>query len=162
MLIQVQDINPSTVERLFELYADSMADLRNQFPSSEEMKQAYTNFLVEFLAAPNQMILVEEDGKEWVSGLRAIEIASGSWFIEAVETKPGKRHCGFGRKLLLETIVYLKNIGMHHITCQIAKNNIPSQCLHTSCGFISTFEPSVDPWGVTDEHTILYKYSLPG
>jgi len=160
MLIQVKDTNASTVDRLFDLYSESMAKLRDRFQSSDEMKQAYANFLTEFLSSPSQLILVEKVGNEWLSGLRAIEVAKGCWFIEAVETKTGKRNCGHGRRLLLETIAYLKNIGMQQITCQISKNNILSQQLHTSCGFLPTQEASVDPWGITDERTILYKYDL--
>ena len=158
MLLEVNTISNAAVDRLFTLYADSMNDLQKHFSSFEEMKQAYLQFLTEFASSPQQLILVEEIQEEWVSGLRAIEVSPGNWFLEAVETKPNRRRCGYGKMLLLHTIAYLKDLGMQQITCQISKTNQKSQNLHAGCGFLPTQEPSVDPWGNTDEHTILYRY----
>jgi len=161
MLIEIKEINESAVCQLFDLYAESMRNMQSQFHSYDEMKQAYTQFLHDFLASPNQLILVETIDGEWVSGLRTIETSKGCWFIEAVETKPDRRERGYGKRLIQDTISYLRQKGMCQITCQIARKNVRSQLLHTSCGFVATQEPSIDPWGEADDNTILYKYVCP-
>lgn len=160
MLTIVDNINSHAVDQLFSLYSESMQDLLKSFSSAEEMKAAYTSFLTEILSHPRQFILVEESNDVWVSGLRAIETASGSWFIEAVETKPETRRMGFGQALLRHTIDYLQTLDMTEVFCQIHKNNLKSQSLHRKCGFLPTDEPSIDPWGQLDENTILFRLSV--
>lgn len=158
MLKEIRDISELTVSRLFSLYSESMSDLQKHFSSAAEMAQSYAAFLTEFVSSPDRLILIEEANGEWVSGLRAIQSAKGQWFLEAVETKPDCRKQGYGKMLLTDTISHLNTMGMYQITCQISKGNIPSQRLHSAVGFTATNEPSVDPWGNTDERTILYKY----
>ena len=45
------------------------------------MKEAYASFLKDFIEHKNQLVLVENVGGEWMSGLRAVESRPGHWFI---------------------------------------------------------------------------------
>lgn len=158
MLLQVTTVDNNSLEQLFSVYEESMKDLQSRYASLEDMKASYADFLNEFLSIPNQYVLVETAEGQWVSGLRAIETESGCWFLEAVETMPEERRKGHGRRLLLHTLDFLKSRGMQQAFCQISKNNIKSQKLHISCGFIPTEDPSIDPWGQLNDRTILFRH----
>lgn len=158
MLLQVTTVHNNSLEQLFSVYEESMKDLQSRYASLEDMKASYADFLNEFLSIPNQYVLVEAAEGQWVSGLRAIETESGCWFLEAVETMPEERRKGHGRRLLLHTLDFLKSRGMQQAFCQISKNNIKSQKLHISCGFIPTEDPSIDPWGQLNDRTILFRH----
>ena len=158
MLIHITQVEKDSLEQLFSVYEESMKDLQSRYASLEDMKASYADFLNEFLSIPNQYVLVEAAEGQWVSGLRAIETESGCWFLEAVETKPAERRKGHGQSLLLHTLDFLKARGMREAFCQIAKNNIKSQRLHRSCGFIPTDAPSIDPWGQLNDQTILFRH----
>ena len=158
MLLQVTTVDNNSLEQLFSVYEESMKDLQSRYASLEDMKASYADFLNEFLSIPNQYVLVEAAEGQCVSGLRAIETESGCWFLEAVETMPEERRKGHGRRLLLHTLDFLKSRGMQQAFCQISKNNIKSQKLHISCGFIPTEDPSIDPWGQLNDRTILFRH----
>lgn len=158
MLLQVTTVDNNSLEQLFSVYEESMKDLQSRYASLEDMKASYADFLNEFLSIPNQYVLVEAAEGQWVSGLRAIETESGCWFLEAVETMPEERRKGHGRRLLLHTLDFLKSRGMQQAFCKISKNNIKSQKLHISCGFIPTEDPSIDPWGQLNDRTILFRH----
>ena len=158
MLIQINQVDTKTVERLFAIYAESMEDLKAGFGNLEEMKSAYASFLSEFISKPNQLVLVEVVQGVWVSDLRAIETGPGHWFLEAVETMPAQRRKGCGEMLLHHTVDYLQRIGMKDVSCTISKQNAASQALHGKCGFTATGEPPVNPWGELEDGTILFRF----
>lgn len=158
MLRIIKNIDDNTVEQLFSIYSESMAVLRKNFGSDSEMRSSYASFLIEFIANPKQLILIEDINGEWVSCLRAVETAPENWFIEAVETKPEERKKGYGMKLLLHTISYLEKLGMKEITSTILKDNFKSQALHEKCGFVPTNDPPINAWNELEEGTILYRY----
>ena len=160
MLKIIDIINKEVVTNLFEVYKESMDDLRSNFNSICEMYKMYEEFLKDFIKKHNQIILVECFEGEWVSSLRAIETKKGYWFLEGVETNPKKRKKGFGSALLLHSIEYLKELGMIEITCIISKNNINSQKLHEKCGFIQTSDLPINCWNELEEKSILYKINL--
>ena len=159
MLYVVKEINNETVERLFSIYSESMDDLKLNFADDNEMRASYTSFLKDFIGNPKQLVIVEKNGDQWVSALRAIETTSGCWFIEAVETKPDERKKGYGKALIYNTIDYLSKIGMKEITCTIAQNNFKSQELHKKCGFLPTNEPPINPWGEFEKGTVLFRFT---
>ena len=73
MLRIIKNIDDNTVEQLFSIYSESMAVLRKNFGSDSEMRSSYASFLIEFIANPKQLILIEDINGEWVSCLRAVE-----------------------------------------------------------------------------------------
>ncbi len=158
MLLILNQVNDQMIERLFLLYEESMRDLRKNFNSDFVMKESYRRFISEFIADPKQLVLVEEVNGIWVSSLRAIESEAGKWFFEAVETMPKERRKGYGKELLFHALEYLREKGMSEVTCTIAKTNTRSMKLHEKCGFVSTNDVPLNPWGQVEEKTILYRY----
>ena len=159
MLKEITEIDAAVVDRLFAVYAESMADLSENFDSTDEMRAGYEGFLREFIREPGQLILVESDGDQWVSALRAIEYRPCVWFIEAVETAPDRRGQGFGKRLLTHTAERLLAIGAKQIEGIIHPANTASQRLHAACGFAPTNDEPVNCWGETETGRVLWRYS---
>lgn len=159
MLVVVNQVNDDVIDRLFELYSESMESLQSQFDSREAMKASYGSFLSDFITDTHHLVLAEEVNGLWVSGLRVIETACGKWFIEAVETMPAERKKGYGKELLLHTLDYLNSIGMAEVACTIAKTNVRSMGLHEKCGFKPTADTPINPWGEIEEETTLYRFT---
>ena len=162
MLVEIKKIDAVVVDRLFAVYAESMEDLAADFGSADDMRADYEGFLREFIRKPGQLILVEADGDDWVSALRAIEYRPSVWFMEAVETAPDRRGQGFGRRLLNHSVERLLSLGAQRIECIIHPDNTASQCLHASCGFVPTDDKPVNCWGETETGCILWRYSHGG
>ena len=157
MMIEIREINAAAVDRLFAVYAESMADLSENFDSADEMRAGYESFLRESTREPGQLILVEADGDNWVSALRAIEYRPGVWFMEAVETAPDRHGQGFGRRLLNHSVERLLSLGAQRIECIIHPDNTASQRLHAACGFVPTDDKPVNCWGETETGCVLWR-----
>ena len=121
MLERIENVNEQVIEKMFLLYAESMADMEREFKDRDEMEASYAAFLKEFIENPKQMVFVETAEKQWVCGLRAVESEPGKWFLEAVETMPGHRNRGYGKKLIRHVTEFLKGIGAKKIDCIIIK-----------------------------------------
>ena len=160
MLVVVESIDDNVTSRLFEVYAESMADLSSSFPDEREMRASYREFLEGFISQPGQLVLVEEDAGTWKSGLRMVSCCGGCWFVEAVETDPGARRKGYGRLLLLHAADHLRTLGAREVTCCISESNAASRRLHESCGFVATGEDPINPWGELEEGCLLYILEL--
>ena len=111
MLERIENVNEQVIKKMFLLYAESMADMEGEFKNRDEMEASYAAFLKEFIENPKQMVFVETVEKQWVCGLRAVESEPGKWFFEAVETRPGQRNRGYGKKLIRHVTEFLKGIG---------------------------------------------------
>ena len=158
MLIEITDIDAATVDRLFAVYAESMADLAENFDSADEMRAGYEGFLREFIREPGQLILVETDGDQWVSAMRTVEYRPGVWFMEAVETAPDRRGQGFGKRLLTHTVERLIRLCAKQIECIIHPDNTASKRLHADCGFVPTEDDPVNGWGETETGCVKWRY----
>ena len=128
-----------------------MKDLEGEYKNRDEMEASYAAFLKEFIENPKQMVFVEIVEKQWVCGLRAVESEPGKWFFEAVETRPGQRNRGYGKKLIRHVTEFLKGTGAKKIDCIIGKSNLSSIKMHSDCGFKETKEPPVNCWGELEE-----------
>ncbi len=82
MLVVVRAVDDDVVSRLFDVYAESMADLSCDFSSEEEMRSSYREFLEGFVSEDGHLVLVEEDVGAWKSSLRAVSCGDGRWFVE--------------------------------------------------------------------------------
>lgn len=160
MLERIENVNEQVIKKMFLLYAESMADMEGEFKDRDEMEASYAAFLKEFIQNPKQMVFIETDEKQWVSGLRAVESEPGKWFLEAVETMPGKRNRGYGKKLIRHVTEFLKGTGAKKIDCIIGKSNLSSIKMHTDCGFKKTKEPPVNCWGELEEGRILFRLEI--
>lgn len=162
MLVVVGTVDDDVVSRLFDVYAESMADLSTSFSSKRDMHASYREFLEGFVSDPGHLVLVEEDGGVWKSGLRAVSFGDGRWFVEAVETDPDARRQGYGRLLLIHASEHLRSLGAQEITCCIYESNVASRRLHAGCGFSATSESPVNPWGELEEGCLLYRLTISG
>ncbi|MFQ7239459.1 GNAT family N-acetyltransferase [Roseburia intestinalis] len=160
MLERIENVNEQVIEKMFLLYAESMADMEREFKDRDEMEASYAAFLKEFIENPKQMVFVETAEKQWVCGLRAVESEPGKWFLEAVETMPGHRNRGYGKKLIRHVTEFLKGIGAKKIDCIIGKSNLSSIKMHSDCGFKETKEPPVNCWGELEEGRILFRLEI--
>ena len=160
MLVVVRAVDDGVIERLFDVYAESMDDLSCGFACEGEMRSSYREFLEDFVSQPGHLVLVEEDTGAWRSALRAVSCGEGRWFVEAVETDPGARRQGYGRLLLLHVADYLRTLGARKVTCCISESNVASKRLHELCGFSATGEDPVNPWGELEEGCLLYRLEL--
>ena len=77
---------------MFLVYAESMVDMEGEFKDRDEMEASYAAFLKEFIQNPKQMVFIETDEKQWVSGLRAVESEPGKWFLERHRRKKDRLH----------------------------------------------------------------------
>ena len=80
--------------------------------------------------------------------------------LEAVETMPGQRNRGYGKKLIRHVTEFLKGIGAKKIDCIIGKSNLSSIKMHSDCGFKETKEPPVNCWGELEEGRILFRLEI--
>ena len=160
MLERIENVNEQVIEKMFLLYAESMADMEGEFKNRDEMEASYAAFLKEFIENPKQMVFVETAEKQWVCGLRAVESEPGKWFLEAVETMPGQRNREYGKKLIRHVTEFLKGIGAKKIDCIIGKSNLSSIKMHSDCGFKETKEPPVNCWGELEEGRILFRLEI--
>lgn len=160
MLERIENVNEQVIKKMFLLYAESMADMEWEFKNRDEMEASYAAFLKEFIENPKQMVFVETVEKQWVCGLRAVESEPGKWFLEAVETMPGQRNRGYGKKLIRHVTEFLKGIGAKKIDCIIGKSNLSSIKMHSDCGFKETKEPPVNCWGELEEGRILFRLEI--
>ena len=69
-----------------------------------------------------------------VSALR-VEPYEDGYLIAALETKLDQRNRGYAKALLNEVCQHLLSCGKMPIYSHIARNNLPSQKVHISCGF---------------------------
>lgn len=160
MLKRIEQIDDDAVDRLFCVYAESMAALASDFADDAEMRTSYREFLEGFVSVPDQFVLVEVRDGTWASALRAVPMGEGCWFLEAVETQPAMRRSGCGRALLGDAIGFLRTRGARELCCIIAPKNVASEHLHEGCGFVTTVEPPVNPWGEVEEGCVLYRCIL--
>lgn len=56
MLVVVRTVDDEVIERLFDVYAESMSDLSCDFSSEEEMRSSYREFLEDFVSQPGQLV----------------------------------------------------------------------------------------------------------
>ena len=61
MLERIENVNEQVIEKMFLLYAESMADMEREFKDRDEMEASYAAFLKEFIENPKQMVFVETD-----------------------------------------------------------------------------------------------------
>lgn len=148
MLERIENVNEQVIKKMFLLYAESMADMEGEFKNRNEMEASYAAFLKEFIENPKQMVFVETVEKQWVCGLRA------------VESEPGQRNRGYGKKLIRHVTEFLKGIGAKKIDCIIVKSNLSSIKMHSDCGFKETKEPPVNCWGELEEGRILFRLEI--
>lgn len=156
LLEVITTVDEDTVNRLLEVYRESMDDLAENFESRAAMEREYGAFLKEFVQTPGQMLLAEQGQGRWVSALRAVEVQTGRWYLEAVETNPRDRGKGWGKALLIHTVQELERRGAWELFSLIHPDNGPSIAAHEAAGFSATGREPVNGWGEWEDKCVLY------
>ena len=121
-------------------------------------EQDFYYFLKEFFAGNGAIYCLWEHQNHYKAALR-LEDYSDGLLLEALETAPEERRCGYAKHLLLATIEYVAGKGKYKIYSHISKNNRASLTLHQSCGFVIISDNAVfiDDTFHSDYYTLLYK-----
>lgn len=159
MLERIENVNEQVIEKMFLLYAESMADMEGEFKNRDEMEASYAAFLKEFIENPKQMVFVETVEKQWVCGLRAVESEPGKWFLRQLRRCRGRE-----TEDMVKTDTSCNGVFERHrrkkIDCIIGKSNLSSIKMHSDCGFKETKEPPVNCWGELEEGRILFRLEI--
>ena len=146
--------------RLMEVYAESnrentdyfYPDMEDKVLAVKKVEEGFLTFLRdEFFVGPGPAYYVLEEAGDWVSALRLNEVQPGLYYLEALETRPGYRRCGYAAKLLNGVIDHLKAKGPFRICDCVGKENEPSIRTHLACGFAIVSQAGHDYLRNTDD-----------
>lgn len=107
-------------------------------------EDAFVRYLEDFFAAPENRyyVLFEDDGAP-VSAARLTQL-DGFYYMEALETAPVRRGCGYATELLTEITALLRSRGRADIRSCVKKTNAASLAVHRKCGFTLAADPGVN------------------
>lgn len=142
MLLKIREFSQIDTRKFLDIYAESNRENAEDFFPGEDIGAAvkkvetgFIEFLDEFFSKPgNTYWILEEDGL-WVSALRLSLIGPGSYYLEALETRPDSRQKGFAVKLMKAVTDELKAFGPFVIRDCVSKRNVPSIKTHEKAGF---------------------------
>lgn len=81
MLERIENVNEQVIEKMFLLYAESMADMEREFKDRDEMEASYAAFLKEFIENPKQMVFVETAENSGYADLGQLSQSRGNGFL---------------------------------------------------------------------------------
>lgn len=135
MLKVVNSLEPWVFSELLHFLEENIQELPVFQAYDMHKTQAYYDELISFFQQDHGMLFLWEEQGTFVSACR-IEADQDRCLLHDLATKPSERQKGYGRKLLLATIDYLKDQRIRSICVHVKKNNIPSISLHSSVGFV--------------------------
>ena len=153
MLIRITDYTCVDERKLMDVYAESNSENTAYFCPEETdpekalrfVEDGFLNYLEnDFLASPKNAVWVLEKDGTWLSALRTTTVSEGLYFLEALETRPDSRKCGYGSELLSAVISALKETGAFRICDCVYKANTASLRTHERCGFVKVSEEGYD------------------
>jgi len=165
----IQSSDPEAIAGLLRICAESNARVyrkryAKQYASDTEAWDAlmrdYTEFIREFAAQDDRRIFALKENGNWAAALRVIRMDADNWYLAALETAPTFRRKGFARRLLSQTVDYLRGQNACSIVSIVEKENKASRALHEACGFALTGSTAKDHEGNLIENCVLYRYSF--
>lgn len=107
-------------------------------------EDSFVHYLEGFFAAPENRyyVLFEDDGAP-VSAARLTRL-DGFYYLEALETAPVRRGCGYATELLTELAALLRNRGRVEIRSCVRTTNAASLAVHRKCGYAVAADPGTD------------------
>ena len=150
MLLVFETMNDKELEKLTELYAEGCyKNAKYLHPNDEdlteailEQKRGHVAFFKEFLTKKGNTYYVLEEAGQWVSTLRMTKV-NDFYYLEALETPVEYRKKGYGSKIIMEVISYLKQDGPVIIRDSVKKDNLASLATHRKCGFVIEHENAI-------------------
>lgn len=110
-----------------------------------------------FFPAPGARYAVWVENGMYVSALR-LEPYQDGLLLEALETKPEKRHNGYAKALIRAVLQQLKAQGGTPVYSHVSKRNIASIRTHESCGFRRILDYAVYADGSVLTGSVTYRY----
>ena len=147
MLIIANNLGKLHFSQLMAVYEEGNrengAEFWPELPECQQILNAENEFfqyLQEVFFAQSDAVycILEQDGK-YVSALR-LEPYKDGLLLEALETAPEYRRCGYGRKLIQAV---LEQFGNRKIYSHVSKKNAASISTHLKCGFQKILDHAV-------------------
>ena len=139
--------------KLMEIYYESNTDnVPFLFPECEDrdsgrllVEKRFREYLQEFFETRGNRYYVLTSGDQWIAAIRLFPVPDcpGSYYAEALETRPECRRQGYGRTLFRLLFESLSKDGDFEVTDSVSRKNEASLKLHLSCGFEVYQETSV-------------------
>lgn len=121
-------------------------------------EQDFYQYLREcFFPTPGARYAVWIENGEYVSALR-LEPYQDGLLLEALETKPEKRHNGYAKALIRAVLQQLKAQGGTPVYSHVSKRNIASIRTHESCDFRRILDYAVYADGSVLTGSVTYRY----
>ena len=119
---------------LVDVYSESLFKTDSSLQRIQTEQDFYSYLKNVFFRDSASFYAVWDVQGQYISALR-IEPYRDGVLLEALETAPDARGCGYATKLLAQTICYLSENGIKYVYSHVDKNNIASLRVHEKCGF---------------------------
>ncbi|MBO4887199.1 MAG: GNAT family N-acetyltransferase [Firmicutes bacterium] len=168
-IIKYCDLNK---RKLMDVYAESnyenteyfFPDESNKETAVQKVEAGFMDYLKdEFFSLNEAAYWILEENDVWCSALRTCKILNGSYYLEALETRPDLRGKGYGAKLLSGVLNALEKDGPFRLCDCVSKKNVASLKTHEKCGFHIVSEKGYDYLQQeADDHSygLEYRYSI--
>ena len=148
MLISADAFEQLDFSRLMEVYMEGNVENGQYFWPEETperqmelAEEAFRSYLTEdFFGEKHGTYYVWTEEERYVSALRLEEHPDGL-LLEALETCPGYRERGYGKRLIAAVLARLP--AGTRVYSHVNKKNIPSLAIHKSCGFSRALDYAV-------------------
>lgn len=81
MLERIENVNEQVIEKMFLLYAESMADMEREFKDRDEMEASYAAFLKEFIENQSRWCLLKLQKNSGYADLGQLSQSRGNGFL---------------------------------------------------------------------------------
>ena len=172
MLLKISDYSKIDRRKLMDVYSESNLENTEYFypdeadkdPAVRKVESEFLHFLKdEFFGYAKAACWVYEEDGVWISALRTCEIQPGTYYLEALETRPDHRQKGYGARLLSGVLEEMKADGPFRLCDCVGKKNTASWKTHEKCGFRIVSEEGYDYLhGEADDHDFGLEYRYLG
>lgn len=132
------------LEKLMDIYEESnwenlsmvesnLAEKTDKNTLYQKVRQAYKAYIKnDFLKEGKNLLAILIDGEKYLAGLRIYD-EGDFYLLEALETNPSHRRCGYGERLVREVVKSLAS--GKEIRAEVSLLNKKSLALHKKVGF---------------------------
>lgn len=171
MLLRITRYCDLDGQNLMEVYSESNSENTDYFyPDETDKRKAvwmveagFMDFLQkDFFEHTGATYWVLEENGVWISALRTCLIQPGTYYLEALETRPSHRAKGYASRLLTDVLETMKKDGSFRLCDCVGKKNFASLKTHKKCGFQIVMEDGYDYLNMTvdrRDYGLEYRYS---
>ncbi len=153
MLRIVHSLKDLNFSQLMDVYIEGNLEKREVGLSLLEAEQDFYQYLQEvFFPTRGACYCLWEERGCCVSAMR-LEPYRDGWLLEALETRPDRRRCGYG-KMLVEQVISMEKF--KPIYSHIHRRNTASLRLHEKCGFEKILDYAVYIDGSVNDRCVTY------